>query len=399
MLSPAEAKNLLRLPQTDTVSFTHAIAELSGSALKHNFQTLRKLAEPLSLIPMVKANAYGHDMLWVGQKLQNEAGLDGFGVATLEEGICLRENLKKNAPPKILVFSGSIPWKEEMGWLCEKHQLVPVLSSWESWLRFYEQNWPTRLPYEIKFNTGMNRLGLPLDQLPQLLQQLRSLESHSLPSGISSHLANAENPSHAQSKEQLKNFKFLAAAFKNQFPEIPLHLGNSAALLKASAWQLKNNTHRVRPGLALYGILPWQKTASKKGTRPELATQLQPVMTLKVQVLAVQPLKRGSRVGYGGTYKTPQPQLLAILGAGYADGLHRLLSNQGSVWLQGRKEKFLGRISMDLSAVRCTSETKEGDWAEVFGKNHSVWENAQAAKTIPYELFTALSDRIKRHYA
>src|SRR5690606_18922611 len=126
------------------------------------------------------------------------------------------------------------------------------------------------------------------------------------------------------------------------------HLANSAAIWKQKEWKLTSETDRVRPGLSLYGVVPWPK-AQARG--------LSPVMSLKARVIAVHTLQPGDRIGYGGTFKVPEKNgrkiQVAVLSAGYEDGIHRTLSGKGHVMLGGRKEKFLGRISMDLCTVSC----------------------------------------------
>jgi alanine racemase len=123
-----------------------------------------------------------------------------------------------------------------------------------------------------------------------------------------------------------------------------------------------------------------------------------PVMCLKAQVIAVHRLRPGDFIGYGATYRAIKRVFAAILGAGYADGIPRVLSNQGSVWLNGKRTHFLGRVSMDLSAIQCTSRTTVGSWAELLGLHIDIWDQAKHAGTIPYELFTSLSRRVKRIY-
>jgi len=152
---------------------------------------------------------------------------------------------------------------------------------------------------------------------------------------------------------------------------------------------LNQLTQIVRPGLSLYGVPPWPG-ASQKG--------LKAVMTLKAQVILVLNLKKGESVGYGARYTAKKAEKICILGAGYADGWHRKLSNSGELWIENGKSKILGIVSMDLTAAACKSNTKVGDWAELLGPHLDPWKQAQAAGTIPYELLTSVTKRVQRRY-
>lgn len=339
---------------------------------------------------MVKANAYGHGVEWVADQLIDQPKLHGFGVATLEEGVLLRKHIERTKPrrladTRIIVFSGATPWTEDKGRLCERFHLTPVLTSDADWAAFLRHNGPQRLPYELKFNTGMNRLGLSLDRLDAVLRQLRARPRDEWPEGVLSHLALGESPTHATSRRQLENFRTLHHAFKAAHPRTRLHLGNSAGIWNASAWKLKDLTDCVRPGLALYGVRPLEDTP---------APGLTPVLTLKARVVLIRTLQPGETLGYGARFKVGRndaPKRIAILGAGYADGLHRVASFDGHIWLRGKACRFLGVISMDLAAVECPPGAQVNDWAEILGPNLDHWKLAHAAHTIPYELLTSVS--------
>lgn len=128
-------------------------------------------------------------------------------------------------------------------------------------------------------------------------------------------------------------------------------------------------------------------------------------MSLRAQVIARHTLKRGEAIGYGATFKVTasgpdgEPVHAATLAAGYADGVHRRLSNQGHAWLAGARCRMVGIVSMDLCAVRCPASAKVGDWAELLGPQIDIWDQAKAAQTLPYELLTSVSQRVKREYA
>ncbi len=382
------------------------LAELSLSALTNNYRSIAEQVKGLAILPMVKANAYGHDLSWVCETLSNESNLYGFGVATLEEGERVRRTLgpRKHKLP-IIVFSGATPWSIEAEDFCASYGLTPVIGSHESWNEFVKLKSSKRLGYEIKFNTGMNRLGIPFELATQVLSQIQKLEMPA-PHGVLSHLACAEEPDHSVSHQQLKRFRVLRREVLSRFSQSFLHLGNSAAIWKAKQWELTELTDVVRPGLALYGIVPFAG-APRRG--------LEPVLRLKARVLTVGKLKAGESIGYGAQFKhssgATAPLPYAIIGAGYADGVLRSLSSVGQVRVVSERAggkklgqttefngRILGRVSMDMIAVECSKTTQPGDWAELIGPELDLWAQAALAGTIPYELLTSLSIRVPRNY-
>lgn len=371
------------------------IADFSSEALYSNYRAIQALSEGQFILPMIKANAYGHGAAWVGRLLAGLSQLYGLGVATLEEGAELRKELgPKWRRSGILVFSGTHPWTEEKGRFCESYRLIPVLGSQEDWASFVRGGWPSKLRYELKFNTGMNRLGLSMNQISLVRRLLKNKPIEWHPQGILSHLAMGESPDAKLSQLQKKNFLELRKEFSTIFPSAHFHFANSSAIWKGQEWGLHELTDVVRPGISLYGIPPWPGAPTRG---------LQSVMTLQAQVSEVRLLKPGSRLGYGGAFHVTQQALpVAILSAGYADGILRSLGgNQdpgGFAWLSGRPTRFLGRVSMDLSAVQGFSSTRRGDWAEILGPHVDIWAQSKAARTIPYELLTSLSSRVQRNY-
>lgn len=374
-----------------------AVVELDAKALRSNFLAIQELVPGQSILPMVKADGYGHGAAWVARGCLAFPALYGFGVATLREGAELREELgPRGRHAAIIVFSGACPWTEEKGQYCERHGLTPVIASESDWRTFLTQGWCSRIPYELKFNTGMNRLGIPAAMAGAVGRTLSSLPGESHPKGIFSHLAMAEDPSHKLSRAQRERFISLRNELASRAPAAHFHLANSAAIWNQKGWGLDGLTDVVRPGLSLYGIPPWDKAPARG---------IAPVLTFKASVLATHRLKGGESVGYGGRFKVPAGETaqVAILGAGYADGVSRELSGDekgpgGWVWLGGKPERFLGRVSMDLSAVSCAPGTRVGEWAQLLGPDVDPWAQAHAAGTIPYELLTSITARVQRVY-
>jgi alanine racemase len=338
---------------------------------------------------MIKAGAYGHGAVWAAKALGGMPGLYGFGVATLEEGEELRQ-AKVSAP--ILVFSGITPFSETRAERCAKLGLTPVISGAEDWKFFSRSRFLEKIPYELKFDTGMNRLGLP----PSFATELAAFferQPKARPRGVMSHLAMAEKPDSVLSRRQLEAFASVRAALSTSLSgRSVFHLGNSGAIWNARAWRLAELTDVVRPGLSLYGVPPWP------GAK---AQGLKLVMNIDACVIAVKSLRAGDTVGYGAHYTcTGTTGRVAILSMGYADGLLRTLSNQGRALVGAFPTRFAGRISMDLSAVELPpeAETRVGDPVRVLGEGIDPWEQARLAGTIPYELLTSVSARVERKH-
>jgi alanine racemase len=265
------------------------------------------------------------------------------------------------------------------------------LASEGGWRRFLKEGWANRLSYELQFNTGMNRLGIEPGFIPSLLKGLKTLPPSAHPSGIFSHLAMSESPKDPLNKLQVDRFRKIKDVLKPHLPNAYFHLCNSGGIWNYKLLGAPELTEVVRPGLSLYGVPPWPG-APVRG--------IYPVMTARSHVVAIHCLKPGDAIGYGGTFKVQGTKSVfaAIVSAGYADGIKRALSNQGHAWLNGKTSRFLGVVSMDLCAIQCDSNTLVGDLVEFLGPCIDPWSQAKMAGTIPYELFTSLSERVKRNY-
>jgi len=379
------------------------VAAFSAKALVGNYRAIRDQVPGQAMIPMIKADAYGHGAAWAARVLGDEKDLYAYGVATFQEGSELREECGSGiARIPVVVFSGAAPWTEAKGDYCERYGLTPVIGTEADWAAFVRQGWPGRIPYQIKFNTGMNRLGLPVSAAAAVSRQLRAFEADARPTVILTHLAMGESPESRLSQQQLERFASLRSELAEATPGTLFSMAASTGIWNSRHFRLSDLTDIVRPGISLYGVPPWDGAPARG---------IEPVMTLKASVATVLRLKPGEPVGYGGTFVIPQPPreqqtakgsakpfTVAVVMAGYADGIHRSLSNQGHVWVKGRAERVVGRVSMDLSAVSCPAETEPGDWVEFIGPRVDAWAQAKVAGTIPYELLTSVAARVHRIY-
>ena len=364
-------------------------AEISLGNLEHNYRALRACAPDSKFLGVVKANAYGHGAVPVARKLE-ELGADYLAVACLNEAMELRQ---AGIRMPILIL-GATP--EELAGLVVDYDVTqtvftPGLAQALSQAAGVQGR---RAKIHVKVDTGMSRLGL-LDHDPAAaarevegLCALPNLEAE----GIFTHFANADGDE-AYTMLQFTRFLDALAELENKYRlQFAIrHCAASAAVLHYPCTHLD----MVRPGVALYGHAPDPSCAGLD----EL--DLRPAMTLKSRVAAVRDLPGDTPVSYGCTQRVGRNGgRVAVLPIGYADGLHRVLSGRGSVWLDGKRRPIIGRVCMDMCMVALEDgdQVKAGDEAEIFGPHLPVEESAELAGTIQYELLCAVSARVPRVY-
>jgi alanine racemase len=368
-------------------------AEVSLDALRQNFRAVRKhVGESVSICAVVKADAYGHGAAACARALEAE-GVPWFGVTGTEEAMALR---RAGITARLLLMTGI--WKGEEDEVVANH-LTPV--AWEPWhverleKAAYKQQ--VMLPVHLKIDTGMTRLGVASEALPDLCEQLASSQ-HLRLEGVSTHFASVRDPEKTRKQATLFE-ECLAIVHAAGLGPTLVHMANSAAILSRSeTW----NT-MVRPGIALYGYAgtPTPGSAPASAAVPPV---LHPVLAWKTRVIAVKNVSAGNAVGYGGTFVTQAQSRIAVLPVGYADGFHRLLSNRGRVIVRGEYAPVAGRVSMDLTTVDVTAipGVEAGDEAiligESNGKTVDAREHARICETIPYEILCSISKRVPRVY-
>jgi alanine racemase len=353
-------------------------ALIDSAALRHNLGTIRAYAPGAKVMAVIKANAYGHGLVSTALAL---ADADSFAVARLEEGIALR-SAGINAPIVLLegVFSA-----EQLAEAA--HHRFELVVHDPLQLRLLEAHRdPRRFLIWIKIDTGMNRLGFRPEAFPDALARLRALTVPALELRLMTHLARADEREQWMTREQVAAFdRVIATTGSPTSHRLATSIGNSAGIL---GWP---NAHGdwVRPGLALYGVSPFGGvTAEQHG--------LKPVMTLETTVLTVREVKKGETVGYAGAWRAERDSAIAILAAGYGDGLPRHLANGTPVLIGGARHPLVGRVSMDMIAVDVTdaSKVQTGNKAVIWGAGLPAEEVARHADTIPYELLCGVSQRV-----
>ena len=352
-------------------------ALIDTAALRHNLGTIRAYAPGSKVMAVIKANAYGHGLVSTALALGDA---DAFAVARLEEGVALRA-AGVRAPIVLLegVFNA-----EQLTEAAHHHFELVVHDPLQ--IKLLEAHRGARFVVWIKMDTGMNRLGFRPEAFAPALARLRALTVAALELRVMTHLARADERNEPMTLDQIGKFEAtLAAAGLTGEHRLATSIGNSAGTLAHP----RAHGDWVRPGLALYGVSPFaDATAGKHG--------LKPVMTLETTVLTVREVKRGETVGYAGAWRAERDSSIAILAAGYGDGLPRHLANGTPVLVAGARYPLVGRVSMDMIAVDVTGASKvtAGSKAVIWGEGLPVEEVAAHAETIPYELLCGVSQRV-----
>lgn len=386
-----------------TSVITRAWLEINPLALIHNIQQLRSLLSPTTeLMAVVKANAYGHGAILVAQTAL-KYGVTSLAVATIAEGQELREAGIK-AP---ILLLGAVNTPEEIRAIAQYH-LEPNLStlqqaklfsatltnsgkSKEEWAlpTLLKSNSGKSLPVHINIDTGMSRLGMPWQEVGELIQLVQSLPGLELAS-IYSHLATAEDTDSTVRQQQQQRFQKIIDICQTIGlpPHVKFHLANSAGTLVDAGLHYD----RVRVGLSLYGLYP----------SPHLQSllSLQPVMAVKARVALVKPLAAGTGVSYGYKFFAPQDMLIAVVGIGYADGVPRLLSNKMQVLIRGRLVPQIGSITMDqlMLDVSAIPDLQPGEIVTLIGQDGdriiTADDWAEAIDTISWEILCSFNSRL-----
>lgn len=360
-----------------------AVLTIDLVALQDNWRRLNALAGKAECGAAVKGNAYGLGIEPVARALW-EAGCRSFFVARPKEGEELRGVLPEAT---IYILDGLFPGQAEF---YAKLNLCPALISieeaqeWAGFGRVYGR----KLPCAIHVDTGINRLGFSLAEFDALLADGFILDGLNI-TLLMSHLACADDPSHPLNRRQRDAF----AAVRAKMPGVAASLANSAGVFLGDGF-----THDlVRPGIALYGGNPMQ----------DVANPMRPVAILEGAVMQLRDVAAGDTVGYGATWTASRPTRIAVLGAGYKDGVPRALSSQeprgpAQVFINGARCPVIGRISMDMMGVDITdlpaASVRRGTRAEILGRHIGIDEAAAWAGTISYELLTRLGSRYARLY-
>jgi alanine racemase len=372
-------------------------AEISLQAILHNLRVIRKqVGAQRKILAVVKSNAYGLGAVPVAKALQ-KAGTEWFGVTCANEGVELREaGIRK----RILVLTGFWPGEERR--LIQNH-LTPTVTRVDD-LGHLERSaksagGKSRLRFHLKINTGMNRLGISADEVERFAQTLAACKHLEL-EGTFTHFASAEDFTAQQTNEQ-ENV-FLGCLDRLRALGVPpgiVHMANSGAICaRPSTW-----ADMVRPGAILYGYYqsfdPPQKKQEVMGQ-----VALHPCLSLRARIISLRNVPVGEGVGYAARFVTKRPSRIAVINAGYADGVVRARTNRGWALVRGKRVPLVGTISMDLTTLDLTDvpEAALGDVVTIYGKDGDaaieVSEVAHEIGTVTSDLLCALGRRVPKFY-
>jgi alanine racemase len=381
-------------------------AEVSLDAILHNLEVIRtQIGAERQVLAVVKSNAYGLGIVPIAKALQ-KAGVGWFGVTSATEGLELRESGIRG---RILLLTGFWPGEEER---IIENNLTPTVTRLED-IALLERAARSarrkssprskaagakRLPFHLKINTGMNRLGVSPADVAAFASELGE-SKHLQFEGTFTHLASSDDFETKQSEEQEQVFRACLEQLRARgiSPGI-VHMANSAAICaRPSTW-----FDMVRPGAMLYGY--YQSFPEEMQQEVRSHVRLEPCLSMRARIISLRDLPAGQAVGYGARFVTKRPSRIAVINAGYADGIVRQRTNRGCVIVRGRQVPLVGTISMDLTTLDVTDVpgVALGDVVTIYGKDGNthilVSEVAREIHTVTSELLCAVGRRVARYY-
>lgn len=370
-----------------------SFVQISYSQLAANYHAIESTLPPgTRMMPVVKANAYGHGAAQVARKLV-ECGAQWLAVSNPNEGVELRE-AGISPPTRIVVTAGILPFEWDA---MVEHSLTPVLHSLSD-VRLFDNlcaRLKRTLPFHFKVDTGLSRLGSIAS--PEDIATVFKPLAWSTPEGLMTHFASASDPLSGQTRSQMQRFREIARRLRElgiAFPVQHVDATNSMHFPPhEGGYQL------ARPGHGIYGYVTPAPGSPKPG---KLAVK--PVLSWHTHVLLTKEIPVDSLVGYGALHRTARPTTIAVLGIGYADGYPYALSTVGRVLLRGSSAPILGAVSMDLTTVDVTGipGVRAGDLATLIGSSGTesidALELGNMAGTISYAILTNIQPRVKRIY-
>jgi alanine racemase len=365
--------------------------EISRGQISENFAAIQQAVGPATLVmPVVKADAYRHGAVEISRTLEAD-GARWLAVSNTDEGVILRE---AGIQTRILVMADFLPFTREA---MLAHKLTPVIHSLADLaeLNRLAQKRGERSPYHLKVDTGMGRLGVPPDpaKIVSAVMDANAVEFE----GLMTHFASSANYESAQTDNQIRVFDLVASALEHAGVKPGLlHCSSTipVAYGRRAAWR-----SMVRPGHAVYGYV-----SPARGPAPSGILDVKPALTWRATVLSVKDVAAGALIGYGGMFRASRPLRVAVLAAGYADGIPHRLSNRGSVIAKGRIVPMLGAVSMDLTTIDVSQVPgiAVGDAVTLLGSEGSASIDAQQiakwAGTISYSVLCGIHARVKRIY-
>jgi len=377
-----------------------SIAEIDLKSLRNNFKIVKKLflkgsnlkssSKGKFISSVVKADAYGHGMCDCAIELAL-AGTDFLGTADYSESLRLTAYLKKHKVNTPVFCMGTLPiGKENLQSVAKENFHFTIVDMEDARkLNSAAVSLNKKLNVQIQVDTGMNRVGFPMETAYDALIQIQKLKNLN-PVGIYSHFATSEVPKESFAKKQINSFKdFLKEVEANLFEFKYKHISNTGGVFNYN----DDYFNLIRPGISLYGYYPDEEFYNNK-------TGLTPVMNFKSRIRFIKKVPKGRSVSYGRRFFTDKDTHIASIPVGYGDGYPRSLTNKGKVLINGKEYKISGTVCMDwiMVDIGAKPKVKINDEVILFGPQYPVYEAANLAGTIPYEITSNITQRIPRVY-
>ena len=347
--------------------------------LNDNFKNLQSIVGKAKIMAVVKSNAYGHGMIPISKQLV-KSGVHGFCVALATE---VEELIGAKINNPILHLGRMHPNYLE---IYKTGQVRCTINEIDD-LQLIKENFKNinSINVHLKIDTGMGRMGVPYSKTKDILEIISHISSINV-EGVYSHFSTAEEQNTDYRDWQLERFNKVVKLTKAFLPNTKyFHIANSASILNCPA----SHFSMVRPGISLYGVSPLGVLHDK----------LKPVMVMKGAVVLKKDIKNGDSIGYSRLYVSKNDAQIAIVQAGYADGILTVFSNNGSVLINGSLYSIIGKVSMDLVSILCDNRVSIGDEVIFWGsKNNNLEYLAKKYKKIPYEFLTGVSNRVNRNF-
>jgi alanine racemase len=357
------------------------VAIINHNHIRHNLQMIRDAVGNRKIMAVVKANAYGHGEKEVAQTAI-EFGCEYLGVAFLEEGIRLRQ---AGILKPILVFGAHLP---EYLQDAIKNNLEITITSFEQMeaLSYTLQGTHSSVKTHLKIDTGMNRVGFPIEKAESALQKILNI-SHFELKGVYSHFATSDEEDQTYALLQLQRFRNIIGILKKKIQhEVIFHIANSGAIMNIPSAYFD----MVRPGIMLYGYPPSPHFKS--------FWQLKEAMSLHSRLGLIKFVKKNEPISYGRRFYTRKDTFIGVIPAGYADGISRMNTNLAQVCIKGVKYPLVGTVCMDMVMVDLGTHSthKTGEEVVIYGDQISITQVADRLQTIPYEITCNISARVPR---
>jgi alanine racemase len=346
------------------------VVELDLNALRHNIKRIRELTPKTKILAMIKANAYGHGLIPVAKALASSS-VEGFGVACSEEALYLRHAGIKQ---RIVLMEGLFS-AEELP-LLEKYKLDTVIHDQRQLSLLTQTSFTKPVNVWIKINTGMNRLGFSTQDFAKIWQYCQACSWLNVVC-VMTHFSHADHQDKTKTLQQIKDFEQALQGLT-----IEKSLANSAAILAYP----HAHADWIRPGLLLYGVSPFAECSG-------VQHGLKPVMNLKSELIAINPVQAGDQVGYSGTWIAPDTMRIGVAAIGYGDGYPHSAKSGTPVLVNNKFAELVGQVSMDMITIDLSShpDAKLGDPVCLWGTGLPIEQVANSTSTLRYELLCGIN--------